>query len=192
MLRPFRRLLRTVLADRSGAAFVELALVAPVLVVFYCGSYVVSDMVTCGRKVSLAARTITDLTTRYGAVTSTDVTAVLSNSALVLAPYSSSTAAMRVSEVQVTDASHAKVVWSKAQNGAALTVGTTINLPANLAPPLMQPDTTVTPNKPGAYFILGEVNYPYTPLFGGAILPSPTLYDRYFMLPRLSDQVPLQ
>lgn len=184
------RVLRCLRRDRSGVAFVELALVAPTLVLLYCGAYVVSDLVTCGRKVSLTAKTVTDLTTRYATVSSTDLTSIMSNSKLVLAPYSTSNATMRVSELQITDASHASVVWSQAQNATALTTGTIVTLPTNFAPTEMQPNPTTS--TVGAYIVMGEVGYTYTPLFGGTILPSPTLYNRYFMLPRLTTQVALQ
>lgn len=175
--------------DKSGVAFVEMALLAPVLFLMYCGAYVISDMVTCGRKVSLTAHTITDLTSQYGSVSTANLTAVLSNSAYVLAPYDSTKAQLRISEVQVTDASHAKVVWSQAQNATALAVNTVVTLPTNMAPALMIPSSSN--NQTGGYFIMGEISYSYTPLFGGGWIPSPNLYNRYFMLPRLSTYIPL-
>ncbi|WP_353230679.1 TadE/TadG family type IV pilus assembly protein [Novosphingobium sp.] len=175
--------------DRSGVAFVEMALLTPVLFLMYTGAYVVSDMVTCGRKVSLTARTITDLTSQYGSVSSANLTAVLSNSAYVLAPYNSANAGLRISELQVTDASHAKVVWSKGQNATALAVNAVVTLPTNLAPSLMIPSNAN--NQTGAFIIMGEISYAYTPAFGGGWIPSPALYNRYFMLPRLSTAIPL-
>jgi hypothetical protein len=62
-----------------------------------------------------------------------------------------------------------------------------VTLPTNFAPTEMQPNPTTS--TVGAYIVMGEVGYTYTPLFGGTILPSPTLYNRYFMLPRLTTQV---
>jgi Flp pilus assembly protein TadG len=183
-----RKLLRALCRlafDRSGVAYIEMALIAPVLLLMYCGSYVVSDMVTCGRKVSLTAHTVADLASQYGSVTQANLTAVMSNSAYVLAPYNSANAQLRISEVQVTDASHAKVIWSRATtNSTPLAVNAVVNLPTNLAPPLMVP--SVANNQTGGYFIMGEISYAYTPAFGQGWLPSPNLYNRYFMLPRMS------
>lgn len=184
-----RSLYRRMLPDISGAAIAEFALAAPVLVLFYCGAYTMSDAIACDRKVVRTARTLTDMTSRYAAVTNSDLQAILDSSAFVLAPYGGSAAWMRITEVQVTDASHAKVVWSKAKNGTALTVGTTLDLPTGLAPTLMQPDVSV--GRAGSFFLLGEAGYTYTPLFGAAIMPKSDLYTRQFMLPRLSDSVPL-
>ena len=187
--RGLRRLVGALRRDTSGVAFVEMALLAPLLFLMYAGAYVVSDMVTCGRKVSLTARTITDLTSQYGSVSTTNLTAVLSNSAYVLAPYDATKAQLRISEVQVTDASHAKVVWSQAQNATALQVNAVVTLPANMAPSLMIPSSAN--NQTGGYFIMGEISYTYAPAFGGGWLPTPNLYNRYFMLPRLSTYIPL-
>ena len=181
--------LRKLAQDRSGVAYIEMALLAPVLLMMYCGSYVVSDMVTCGRKVSLTARTITDLGSQYGSVTVVQLQAVLTNSQYVLAPYNAANAGTRISEVQVTDASHAVVVWSQAQGKAnALAVNSVVNLPANMAPPLMVP--SASNGNTGGMFIMGEIAYSYTPSFGGGWLPSPNLYNRYFMLPRLTTTIP--
>jgi Flp pilus assembly protein TadG len=180
--------LRRLGRDRSGVAYIEMALLAPVLLLMYCGAYVVSDMVTCGRKVSLAAHTITDLTSQYSTVSAASLTAILANSAYVMAPYNSSSAGLRVSEIQITGASTAVVVWSQAQNATPLAVNTAVTLPANMAPTLMQPTTTGAGN--GAYMIMGEISYPYTPGFGQGWLPAPNLYNRYFMLPRISTSIP--
>ncbi len=188
------RHLRVLGRDRSGTAMIEFAILAPVLFLMYTGSFVISDMVTCGRKVSLAARTITDLTSQYGSVSPSDLTAVLSNSAYVLAPYNSSNATLTISEVQVTDASHATVVWSQSQinnqTAAGYTVGTIVNLPVNLAPALMLPNPSTNPATPGGYFIMGEISYTYTPLFGQSYVPPTKMYNRYFMLPRLTSYIP--
>ncbi|MDF8331766.1 TadE/TadG family type IV pilus assembly protein [Novosphingobium cyanobacteriorum] len=182
-------MLRRLRADRTATAVTELALAAPVLILLYCGAYTISDVAACNRKVTRVARTLTDVTSRYPAVTTADLTNILNNSALVLAPYATAKGSMRISEIQVTGASTGKVIWSQAKNGTALTVGTAVALPTNLAPTEMLP--TTSPVKAGAYFLMGEVSYAYTPLFGATIMKAPKLYTKVYMLPRLSDSVPL-
>ncbi|WP_408591119.1 TadE/TadG family type IV pilus assembly protein [Novosphingobium sp.] len=189
--RQVARLLARLLVDRSGTAMIELAFCAMLLVTMYAGTYVLNDAVACNRKVARTARAITDMTTRYPAVTATDLTEILTSGAYVLAPFATASSASRVSEIQVIDASHAKVIWSKASNGNDLAKGTVLALPKGLAPAMMIPDPAASPPRAGAYFILGETRYNYTPLFGASIMPAPTLYAKVYMLPRLSDQVPL-
>jgi Flp pilus assembly protein TadG len=183
------RVARALAHDRDGAVAIEMALLAPVLFLMYCGCYVVSDMVTCGRKVSLTAHSLADLTSQYASASTATVTASMSNAAYVLAPYNSSTVSLRVNELQIVDASHATVVWSVGQNCTAMAAGTSVTLPTNMAPALMQPNSSN--NNVGAYIIMSEASYPYTPLFGAGWLPSPNLYNRYFMLPRVSTTIPL-
>jgi len=183
--------IRRLLRDRGGVAYIEMALMAPVLLLMYCGAYVITDMVSCGRKASLTAHAIADLTSQYTTVSTAQVTAIMTNAADVLAPYNASNAGFRVSEIQITGASTAVVVWSQAQNGTALAVNTVVNLPTGMAPAEMQPSTTNGVTTPGAYFIMGEISYAYTPGFGAGWLPSPNLYNRYFMLPRVSASIPL-
>lgn len=184
-----RALLSRLGTDRAGTALTELAISAPVLILLYCGAYSLSDAMACDRKVVRAARALADVTSRYAAVTGNDLQTILDTSVYVMQPYAASKAWSRISELQVTDASHARVVWSRARNGTALTVGTTVDLPANLAPTLMQPDAAT--KRAGAFFLLGEAGYTYTPVFGAEIMPAPRLAAKIYMLPRLSDSVPL-
>ncbi len=183
----WRLMARRLMSDNSGLAIVEFAFAAPLLISMFCGVYLTYDMVTCAGKVSQAARTISDLTTQYHQISTAQITAVLSNSGYVLSPYDVSQAKMRVSEVQITDISHAKVVWSMAtSNGVALSVGATVNLPTGMAPPLMIPDPTAIPARAGGYLIVGETSYAYSPAFAQGWVQPATLYNRYFMLPRYS------
>lgn len=187
--RAARRLVSALRRDRSGAALVELAVAAPLLLLLYCAAYTYSDAIACNRKVVRTARSLADMVSRYPAVTAADLQSVLNSNSAVMAPYSNASAWLRVSEVQVTDATHGKVIWSRAKNGVALTTNATVALPANLAPALMQPDATT--GRAGSYFLIGEAGYRYTALFGTRIMPASNLYGKVYMLPRLADQVPL-
>jgi Flp pilus assembly protein TadG len=131
---------------RAGVALVEFAIAVPVLITLYLGAFVLSDEISCSRKVTVTARTVTDLTTRYASMTSTQLATIMASSAQVLAPYPVNKASVRVSELLVTGST--QVVWSQANAASgtatipALTVGSTITLPANMA-------TT------GTYLVLG-------------------------------------
>jgi Flp pilus assembly protein TadG len=168
----------TLLQSESGVALTEFALCIPVLLILYLGSYVLSDAIACNRKVTIATRTITDLTTRYPNVSETDVSTILNASAQVMAPYNQANALVRVSEIQVTDSSHAKVIWSRSINGKTLTANNSISIPNGMA--------TV-----GTYLVFGEVNYAYTPIISFNFLKPTGIYDRIYMSPRLSDQIPI-
>lgn len=178
MIRGTLRLLRRLRRSRAGIAAVEFALVMPVLMTLYLVGNVLSDAIACNRKVTTTARTIADLSSRYISLSSSDVTTILAASTQVMAPYSAANASLAVSEVQVTGSTTATVVWTRTQNGTARAAGATIAIPANLA-------------AVGSYLIVGEVSYPYNPGISWGVFNGFTLADTSIMVPRASDQVPL-
>lgn len=145
----------------------------------YIGGFALSDAIACSRKVTTATRSLADLTSQNTSVSTNDVTTILNASSQVMSPYPSHNAMVRVSEVQVTDASHAKVIWSQAINGQPNAVGWSANLANNMA-------------AVGSYLILAEIQYSYTSPIGGSIVTPMKFRDTILMSPRLSDQVTLQ
>lgn len=174
-IRSFFRALRR---DRSGNALVEFAVAFPVLVLLYAGSYVLSDAIACNRKVTITARALTDLATRYSSLTQADAATILSASSQVMSPYAPANAVIVLSEIKVTGATTATVVWSKALNGTQNTAGSTVTIPSNMA----AVDT---------FLILGEVRYTYTPAIRYGITNPLDLSDTILMVPRVSSDIPL-
>lgn len=209
--KPLARTLRALAADRTGAPVVEFALVLPILLTAYLGSYVALDAISCSRKVSIAANQVTDITSRYMSVTSGDLDSIMAASTQIMQPYNASSATIRLSQVQVCASGYkgksgivARVVWSQARNGTPRTTDTTgggtlptsnpqqvpdaalITLPANML-------TSTSPLKPGSgcstggYFIFGEMNFTYTPavrMFAVGSASSFTFSDSSYMSPR--------
>jgi Flp pilus assembly protein TadG len=130
-----RALLVALWRARAALALVEFAIAVPVLITLYLGAFVLSDEISCSRKVTVTARTVTDLTTRYASMTSTQLATIMASSAQVLAPYPVNKASVRVTELLVTGSTSAQVVWSQANAASgtatipALTVGSTITPP---------------------------------------------------------------
>lgn len=182
--------------EQAGVAMVEFALTAPLLIFMYLGGYVLCDAIGCDRKISRAARTVADLTSRYAAMSASDIDTVLKSSATIMSPYSSRDITTTISEVQVTDSTHAKVIWSFSRYHDASAAGRPVNsivtLPSNMVHQALQPDPRANPPKPGAYLILGEVGYDFSPLFPVVITQTINLHDEIYMIPRLADQVLLQ
>ena len=65
MLTPLFRLFGALRRDTRAVALIEFAVVAPTLILLYLGSFVITDMISCNRKVTIAARELTDMSTRY-------------------------------------------------------------------------------------------------------------------------------
>jgi Flp pilus assembly protein TadG len=128
---------------------VEFAISLPLLLMLYQIAFVLSDMTTCDRKVTVATRALTDMisrtlspTTIQASPSATSATSYMSASAVVLMPYDVSKATEQVALLRVCDATHAWVVWSAAQTQTAtqLAAGT-----ATTATPASPPGCSAAP-----------------------------------------------
>jgi len=164
--------------DCSGIAATEFAIIVPLMLVLFFGVVEFSTAVAVDRKVTLVARTVSDLVSQNTTVTPSQVTGYLGFGTLVMsqyaqAPYSAATLQATVSELFVDPNTHtAKVQWS---NGYAVRpTGQVVTIPA----PLMVD---------GTYLIFSEVSYLYTPTVGYVMAPSGVnLSDVAYTRPRQS------
>ena len=165
-------------ADQSGTSLIEFALVLPAIVVLYLGSYQVEDAIACNRKVTIATRSVADLVSQNltGATSASAVDGDLYAATLVLAPYASSSAVMRVTEVTTDNNLKTTVVWSRGYNASGYTAGSVATIPAAM-------------KIPGTYFLFAEVSYAYRPAANFGFVNSMNLYDSLYMLPRNSANI---
>ena len=193
-LRAIRKVLVRLARHRRGAALVEFAIAAPVMLSLYLMAYTLSDAISANRKVTVATRALTDVTSRFNTASGSDVTNVLGAADKVLAPYSSGSnrATLRISEVQVTSATQAKVIWScETGPGSALAANAVVTLPSGMVTTSMIPNASAAPPITGAFIVMGEVTYNYTPTFSYNGMGSMTFADRIFLVPRVSTNIPL-
>ena len=146
-----RRIAGRMLADRSGIAATEFAVIVPVMLVMFFGTVEFSSGVAVDRKVTLMARTLSDLTSQSMSVSDTDLTGFFAASNGIMTPYSSAPTQSTISELYVDASKVVKVMWSKGAVPRAK--GTTITIPSEL----QVPDT---------YLIFSEVSYQYVPTVG--------------------------
>lgn len=93
--------------DDSGVALVEFAFVATIMIFMYVGSTQLSDAINANRRVTITARALADLASRtpsdvgsrIGELTESQLSTIIAASAQVLHPYSQENAQIRVSEV---------------------------------------------------------------------------------------------
>jgi Flp pilus assembly protein TadG len=139
-------------ADRSGIAATEFAVIVPVMLVMFFGTVEFSAGVAVDRKVTLMARTLSDLTSQSTSVSDTDLTGFFAASKGIMTPYSSTPTQSTISELYVVPGSLVvKVMWS--QGSAPRGRGTTMTIP---------PELKVA----GTYLIFAEVSYRYVPAVG--------------------------
>jgi len=177
-MRGLREFCRQARRDRRGIAAVEFALVLPVGLVLLYGEYAVGEAVAISRKVTITARTVTDLVTQNSSLTSASLTTILNASAQVVAPFSVTPMTIVITEITTDSSGKATVTWSKALNGTPLNAGDPITVPANLMPA-------------STSLIWGQVSYNYTPLIGANLTGTIRIADQIYLSPRLTASIPL-
>lgn len=183
--------------DARAVAAVETALILPValtmlaLVVFGAEGFAIQ------RKVTLTARTVTDLVTQAtpnqlssGAslVNASSIDQLLQLASSVLAPYANANLAMVVSEVVVnSDQATATVQWSEPCPSATCPATTSAMVRPN-GQKITLP-TGFGTGQAGNYFVLGEVSYNYTPLNLFTATSAMVLHDSIYLTPRKSNSI---
>src|SRR3954447_24024520 len=171
--------------DCSGVAATEFVMIVPLMMVMFFGMVEFSSGVAVDRKVTLVARTLSDLTSQSppAGVTDNDLTNFFTASVAIFTPYSAAPTQATLTELWVDPATHqARVQWSKAStfNAAGNVIlgvsshspGDIITIPAAL-------------NVDDSYLIWSEVSYKYVPAVGYVMAPAGiTLSDQTFTRPR--------
>jgi Flp pilus assembly protein TadG len=163
-MRKMSLLLRGFRTDCRGVIAVEFALIGPVMLVLFFGVLEFSSAVAVDRKVALAARTLSDLTSQSKAVSDTDLSNYGQAIKAVMVPYSSLPVSSTVTEIWIDPVTHAaRVQWSRTVNIAAggnVTVGASSRSPKDvvIVPAGLKID--------GSYLIWSEVSAKYIPTVG--------------------------
>lgn len=169
-----RRRAFELLGNNSGVAAVEFALIIPVMGVLLVGTSEFSAGVAVDRKVTLMARTLSDLTSQNTSVTDAQLTNFFNASKAIMTPYSSTPVEGTITELFINpDTLKARVQWSKGANPHS--PGDIIDIPDAL--------------KIGdTYLIFSEVKYKYVPSVAWFInkVDGITLSDFTFTRPRQS------
>src|SRR5450631_1640167 len=158
-----RRSLRNLARDNSGIAATEFAVIVPIMLVLFFGTVEFSSGIAVDRKVTMVARTLSDLTSQSTSVAASDMTNFFTASCKILTPYAPAPAQGTISELYVDPSTLvARVQWSKSATfdsscnvtlGTGRTVSSTVTIPAQLA-------------VAGTYLIFSEVSYVYVPTIG--------------------------
>jgi Flp pilus assembly protein TadG len=160
--------------DRRANAAIEFAFVVPLMLTLFFGTIEFSSAIAASRKVTLVARTMSDLVSQSSTVTNTDLTNFNTTGSAIMNPYPLPTLQTRVTEIYVDPTTLAgKVIWSKGSGMADRAANSAIIVPTAL-------------QIGGTYLIYSEVNYTYTPAVGYVMRTSVTLTDQTYTRPRIS------
>ncbi len=182
------RSVRRFIGSNRAVAALEFAMIMPVLLLMFLGSFDAGNAIAAYTKVRAATYSLAAIANQYGdgtnpnyvPISTTIMTSITGATAAILAPYSSSGTTVILSQIKATSATVAVVSWSYAVNGTALTPGDPFtSLPTNFAA------NTCNGTYP-CYAIYAQVTYSYTPMFGAFLTGPISLADSLYTTPRNS------
>jgi Flp pilus assembly protein TadG len=160
--------------NNSGLAAVEFAMIIPIMAVLLVGTNEFAAGVAIDRKVTIMARTLSDLTSQNTSVTDTQLTNFFAASTAIMTPYASAPVQGTISELYINPSTlKARVQWSKGVE--ARSPGDVVEIPDAL-------------KIAGTYLIYSEVKYKYVPSVAWFInkVNGITLSDVSYTRPRQS------
>jgi Flp pilus assembly protein TadG len=170
-----RNLIDRLVRDRRANAAIEFALVVPLMLVMFFGMVEFSSGIAASRKVTLVARTMSDLVSQSSSVTVSDITNFNTTGTAIMNPYPLNTLTTRVTQIYVDpDTLVGKVIWSKGTGVADRSANSAINVPTAM-------------QIGGTYLIYSEVSYTYVPAVGYVMAKAGvSLSDQTYTRPRIS------
>ena len=168
--------LRKLARDRRAVSAIEFALVFPLMAALFLGGTALTQGIVIKRKVTLATRTVGDLTSQDSCVTNDEMTNVFTAATAVFQPYSPNSMTLTVTSLNVDKDGNATVEWSdKTVNGGARETGRSTGSTYPL------PDGVNTPN---THVILAEGSYTYTPIVSTSFMTTVPLSETFYLRPR--------
>lgn len=163
--------------NRRGVAAVEFALLAPILVLMYCGLAEITMAMMAGRQAAHAASVVGDLVAQSSQINSTEVSDIFTVGAALMKPFPASALQLRVTSVKADTNGVPRVVWSQGYGMGALPTNST---PGGFPPHLLDVNDSV---------IKADVAYTFTsPVMH--LLPNPVNYsDSFYLKPRRAPDV---
>ena len=185
MLRAVAIVRRFLVSTRAVAA-VEFALLIPMMLVLLLASIDAGRALAIYVKVRSASYTVDAVSNQYTIIHDSDMQQILGAAAVILSLYPTSPVSVVVSQVSVDDKGNGTVSWSDALNGTARAVNSSVTVPPSLAS--SKPPNNACNSYP-CFFILGEVRYTYSPMFGYFITGPITLSDSMYVTPRSATSI---
>lgn len=175
------------LADSRALAATEFAVIVPLMLVMFFGTVELSSAVAIDRKVTLIARTLSDLTSQSsGTLTDTNLQNTFTASMSIISPYDDTLVNGTIAQIYIDANSVAKIQWSKSATIASGATQATLAAP----PSSLAAGTTVTtmiPSTlliPSTYLIFSQVSYVYAATVKYVLKSGITLSDVSYTRPR--------
>lgn len=165
--------------DKRGVSAVEFALIAPVMIIMYCGLAEVTQAMMAQRRLSNIASQIGDLVAQNSQTGPTKMTDVFTIGGIIMAPFPSAPLKMCVASITSDATGRDTVTWSRAS-------GTMTNCPAQGT---VLTDVPVGVLPASKTVILARASYAYSSPIKLVLPRSITFQRTFYLRPRKSDSV---
>lgn len=164
------REMRRLAQDERGAAAVEFALIAPVMLLLLSGIIELSNYLSTERRILEAASVTADLIGQSTDLTTSDLNDIYQAAIQVMAPYSTSSLKIGVASVRYNDTTGVPYSgWTSSYNSGAVSNATTQATGLGAA---------------GESIIIVTVGYTFTPILKTVFTTTKTLSETTFVRPR--------
>jgi Flp pilus assembly protein TadG len=170
--------LRRLRRDTSGHAFLEAALIFPIMISLFLGISEFGEALTVSRRTEAAAGTGADLVARLRTVSTAELGAIKPMIEEMFRPFPTTSIGLVISSVVADDDNTTTVAWSYADGAGASAhnAGSTMALPAGLT----EPNTSV---------IVAEVSYTFNSTLAVLIVGDKPMRAEGYMRPRLVNEI---
>ncbi|MDO9417851.1 TadE/TadG family type IV pilus assembly protein [Pararhizobium sp.] len=129
----FGRIFKRFAADQRGVGAVEFAIIAPVLLMVYIGSFEISTGFSVARKVARASSAVADLVTQGSQTTKEELDTMDDVARSIISPYDASQMKLKITGIKVIVGGAATVAWSRDETGSTpYTKNSPTTVPAEL------------------------------------------------------------
>jgi len=120
--------------DRKGTGAIEFAILAPLLIMAYIGSFEISLGFTIARKVSRASSTVADVLTQQTSVDIKTLDGMKDVAKGVMSPFEMTDYTLKMTGIKVTAPGTGTVVWSRDdEGGTPYQAGSPVALPSDIS-----------------------------------------------------------
>jgi Flp pilus assembly protein TadG len=172
-------MLRRLRSDQRGLAAVEFALIAPIMVLMYCGLAEFTMAMMAERRAGHAASVVGDLVAQTSQITGSQITDVFTVGNAIMNPFPTNPLKLRITSVTADTNGVPRVTWSQGNGLGPLTTGAAVS---GFPPALLAAGDSV---------IMADVQYAFTSPLQITLPHAVSFTDTFYLKPRASASVTL-
>ena len=177
-----KKFLRRFVDDRRGASAIEFAIIAPIMILIFFGTAELSQGISADRKVTLAARTMSDLVARTDKVDSNELKNIFTAASYIMRPFPSTDFKATITAITIDSTGAATVAWrvNLTLSGSTAAITNSSDKTVGALPAALKVSNTP--------LIKSEVSYPYKP--GSAyFIKTLSLAETFYARPRMDNKI---